>query len=97
MLTSKQRAYLRGLANDINAIFQIGRDGINDNLIQQISDALEARELVKVRVLKNAPGKGQDLAPTVANLTDAEVVQAIGNIFVLYRRSQDSPVIELPD
>lgn len=96
MLTGKQRSYLKGIGNSINSIFQIGKNGINDNFIKQIGDALEAREIVKVNVLKNSFLDVTDAAYEVANSTGSEVVQSIGNKFILYRESKDNKKIELP-
>lgn len=87
-LTSKQRAQLRGLANSIDTILIVGKDGIGDNLVKQADDALEARELIKGRVLENSmlsPEAAEALAP----LTRSEVVQVIGTKFVLYRPSHN--------
>ncbi|NMB45236.1 MAG: ribosome assembly RNA-binding protein YhbY [Firmicutes bacterium] len=91
MLTSKQRAQLRGLANDLPAIIQVGKGGISDNLIEQIDTALEARELIKIRFLQNAAENPEELAGVLANLTESEVIQRIGKVVVLYRRSQEKP------
>ena len=96
MITSKQRAYLRGLAQNIDAIFQVGKNGINDNQIKQISDALEARELVKITVLDSTSSDKQEIANQLAAETNAEVVQVIGKKITLYRRSKEKPTIELP-
>lgn len=96
MLTSKQRAFLRSLGNELEPIIQVGKGGISDNLIQQVDDALEARELVKGRILKNAAEDVRDAAEYLAEATDAEVVQVIGNIFLLYRQRTEEPRIELP-
>ena len=85
MLTGKQRSYLKGIANGIDPIFQIGKNGVNDNLIKQVDDALEAREIVKINVLNNSLLNTKEVANQVAELTDAEFVQSIGNKFVLYR------------
>ena len=85
-LTSKQRAQLRGLANSIDTILIVGKDGIGDNLVKQADDALEARELIKGKVLENSlmsAGRRRRPAP----LTRSEVVQVIGTKFVLYRPS----------
>ena len=91
-LTSKQRAQLRGLANSIDTIVQIGKDGIGENLIQQVNDALEARELIKGRVLENNIEYDARLAAQeLANATRSEVVQVIGTKFVLYRESHSKP------
>ena len=88
-LTSKQRAQLRGLANDLDTIVQVGKDGIGDNLVKQVSDALEARELIKGRVLENSLMSAREAAEALAPLTRSEVVQVIGTKFVLYRPSHN--------
>ena len=91
VLTSKQRAHLRGLANDMPAIIQVGKGGVSDNLLEQIDEALEARELIKIRLLQNTDENPEELARTLANLTRSEVVQRIGKTIVLYRLSQKNP------
>jgi RNA-binding protein len=96
LLTGKQRSYLRALANNIQPIFQVGKAGVTDNIIKQFSDALEARELVKATVLKNAVSETRDICEEIARATKAEIVQVIGNKFVLYRESAENKVIELP-
>ena len=89
-LTSKQRAQLRGLANSIDTIIHIGKDGIGDNLIKQADDALEARELIKGRVLdNNIEYDARIAAEELAKATRSEVVQVIGTKFVLYRPSHN--------
>ncbi|MCI9627431.1 MAG: ribosome assembly RNA-binding protein YhbY [Clostridia bacterium] len=95
-MTSKQRAYLKGLASKIQPIFQIGKGGINDNLVQQLDDALEKRELIKVTVLENSMLDPRETCETCARRTDAQPVIAIGSKFVLYRESKKKKVIELP-
>ncbi|WP_295579637.1 ribosome assembly RNA-binding protein YhbY [uncultured Oscillibacter sp.] len=91
-LTSKQRAQLRGLANTLDTILQIGKDGIGENLIRQADDALEARELIKGRVLDNNIDYDARLAAAeLAKATRSEVVQVIGTKFVLYRESHSKP------
>ena len=84
-LTSKQRAQLRGLANGIDTILQVGKDGIGENLIRQADDALEARELIKGRVLENSLLSAREAAEELAQRTRSQVVQVIGTKFVLYR------------
>ncbi len=96
LLSSKQRAFLRNKANGIPAIFQIGKGGINDNLIKQMNETLEVRELVKVNVLKNSLMDVRDVCDEVVALTQAEPVQVIGYKFVLYKESKDNKTIELP-
>lgn len=86
-LTSKQRAQLRGLANSIDTILIVGKEGIGDNLVKQANDALEARELIKGKVLENAMLTPREAAEQLAPLTRSEVVQVIGTKFVLYRES----------
>ena len=86
-LTSKQRAQLRGLANSIDTILHVGKDGLGDNLVKQVDDALEARELIKGRVLENAMLTSREAAEVLASATRSEVVQVIGTKFVLYRPS----------
>ena len=94
MITSKQRAFLRGKANDLDAIFQIGKDGINENMIAQLGDVLEARELIKIKVLETAMLTAREASEAVCEATGAEPVQCIGRRFVMYRRS-NHPKIEL--
>ncbi|HEY9059771.1 MAG TPA: ribosome assembly RNA-binding protein YhbY [Pseudobacteroides sp.] len=96
MLTGKQRSFLRALANEVEPIFQIGKGGLNDNMITQFNDALEARELVKVSVLKNSLEDTRELCNEAARLTGAEIVQVIGKKFVLYKESTKNKVIDLP-
>ena len=86
-LTSKQRAQLRGLANGLDTILHIGKEGIGDNLVQQANEALEARELIKGRVLESAMLTPREACQTLARLTRSEPVQVIGTKFVLYRES----------
>ena len=95
MLNKKQRKHLRVLANRINSIFQIGKAGISDNLIAQVDDALEAREIVKVTVLKNSQLDVKEVCFELAHCTNSEPVQVIGNKFVLYRESRDHKKIQL--
>lgn len=96
MITSKQRAYLRGLANELPAIMQIGKGGVTENLVKTISDALEARELIKLHVLENSGEAPKAVLSTLAELLGAEPVAATGKKIVLYRASEKNPVIELP-
>ena len=89
MLTSKQRAFLKNLAQNIQPIFQVGKNEISDNMVKQISDALTARELVKVSVLENSQYTAREAADAIAELTESDVVIVIGNRFVLYRETTD--------
>ena len=87
-MTSKERASWRAKANSLEAIIQIGKEGITDNLITQIDDTLDVRELIKTRVhLETAPQIPKELAPQLAERLDAEVIQVIGGIIVLYRKA----------
>lgn len=95
MLTSKQRAQLRALANPIDTIMQVGKGGVTENLITTVSDALEARELIKLRVLENSDYTPREAADTLAEATSADVVAVIGTRFVLYRESEKHKRIEL--
>ena len=88
-LNSKQRAQLRGLANGIDTILHIGKDGVGPNLVKQADDALEARELIKGRVLENSLLTAREAAEELAVAARCEVVQVIGSKFVLYRMQHD--------
>ena len=96
MLTSKQRAFLRGLAAAEDTIVIIGKGGITENIIIQMNDALKARELVKGRVLENSLLTAREAADALSETCRAEVVQVIGSKFVLYKRNEQKPKIELP-
>ena len=96
MLTSKQRAQLRGLAAAEDTIVIIGKGGITENIIIQMNDALKARELVKGRVLENSLLTAREAADALSETCRAEIVQVIGSKFVLYKRNEQKPKIELP-
>lgn len=95
-MTSKERAYLRGLANTIDAIFQVGKGGISDVLLEQLNNAIEARELVKITVLETAPGSAKELAEEIAKGTNSVVVQTVGNKITLFRQKKKNSKIEFP-
>lgn len=95
MLNSRQRAQLRGLANSAETIFQIGKGGMSDQLVKQVDEALEARELIKLRVLETAPVTSRQAADEIAPAVGADVVQVIGSRFILYRESKDHKTIVL--
>ena len=98
MITSKQRAYLRGLANPLEPIFQIGKNGAGDKeQIKQIANALEARELIKLHVLETCPQSTREAACIVAEGCCADVVSVIGGKFVLYRQSESKKKDGAPD
>ena len=96
MLTSKQRAYLRGIAQNLDTIFQIGKGGISEETCKQISNALEARELIKARVLENSGYTAKDAANEIAEEIGCDVVSCVGTKFVLYKESEKKKRIELP-
>ena len=95
MISSKQRSFLRGLANPLEPIFQVGRGGLGENMIQAVSDALDARELIKIRVLKNSAEDARTVASELAEATNADVIQVIGQNIILYRRNAEEPKITL--
>mgnify|MGYP002659118490 CR=1 FL=1 len=96
-MTSKQRAYLRSLANSIDAIFQVGKGGISDVLLDQLNNAIEAREIIKVTVLETAPGSAKELANELAEGTNSLVVQTVGNKITLFRQKKKNSKIDLPE
>ena len=95
-MTSKQRAYLRSLANTMDPIVHVGKDGVNENMVKQVSDALEARELIKGTVLQNSPMTAREAIDALCEGASAEPVQCIGNRFVIYRAREKDPKIILP-
>ncbi len=96
MLTSKQRAYLRSLANPLPTIGQIGKDGITESVILSAADALAAREIIKLRVLETSLMTAREACQVLCEELGAEPVQCIGTRFVIYKRSDDKPTIVLP-
>lgn len=97
MLTSKQRAQLRGMANSMESILTVGKGGIGEQLVKQATDALLKRELIKGNVLETCEYTAREAAELLAGETGADVVCAIGNRFVLYKPHPKKPVIELVD
>ena len=95
MLNSRQRAQLRGIANTYETIFQVGKSGICDQLIKQVDEALEARELIMLRVLETSPLTAREAADKIADGVGADVVQVIGYRFILYRESKNNKTIKL--
>lgn len=96
MLTSKQRAYLRSLAAKEDTILMVGKGGMSGQIIKQAEDALKKRELIKGRVLESAGVTPREIADEISTAIKAEVVQVIGTKFVLYKRNEKEPKIELP-
>lgn len=96
MISSKQRSYLRSLANTMDPIFHLGKNGIEESFLKQIDEALEARELIKISILNNSGLESREASDLICQELGCEGVQAIGNKVVLYRRSSKKPKIELP-
>ncbi|PMC39702.1 ribosome assembly RNA-binding protein YhbY [Bacillus sp. UMB0899] len=97
MLTGKQKRFLRSEAHHLNPIFQVGKGGVNENMIKQLADTLEARELFKVSVLQNCEDDKNTVAEEIVKGTGAELVQVIGNTIVLYKESKENKQIRLPN
>lgn len=95
MLNSRQRAQLRAMANDMETILQVGKSGIGDQTVKQVKDALEKRELIKMRTLETCPLSSREAADALAAAVNADVVQVIGSRFVLYRESENNKQIRL--
>lgn len=96
-MTTKQRAYLKSLAMTMDPIYQIGKSALTPEITQGVSDALEARELIKINVLKNCMEDPNELAGMLSERTHSEIVQVIGKKIVLYRESKDKKKIVLPE
>jgi RNA-binding protein len=96
MLTGKQKRFLRSKAHHLDPIFQVGKGGVNDNMIKQIADVLEARELIKVSVLQNCEEDKDTVAEKLSKGARAELVQIIGSTIVLYKESRENKQIDLP-
>lgn len=95
-MTSKQRAYLKGLAMDLNPVFQIGKGSVTPENVAAILEAFNRRELIKISVLKNCFDDPREIAETIAERTHSQVVQVIGKKIVLYKPDKDKPKIILP-
>lgn len=95
-MNSRQRAYLRGLANKIDAKYQYGKDGMSENFLKQLDDGLEAKELIKVHVLENSLSDTRAICDEVCKRLGADGVQVIGSKFVIYRESENKKTIVLP-
>ncbi|MBQ4129295.1 MAG: ribosome assembly RNA-binding protein YhbY [Ruminococcus sp.] len=96
MLTSKQRAYLRSLANSIDTVVMVGKGGLSEQIFKTADEAITARELIKGKVLESCELSVREVADSIAEQINADVVQVIGTKFVLYRKNDDEPVIVLP-
>lgn len=98
MITGKQRAYLRGLANDLTPIFQVGKNGVEEeSFLKQLSEALEARELIKIKVLENSGLSAREASDYICNAIGCEGIQAIGSKVVLYKKSVNNHKIYIPN
>lgn len=97
MITSKQRAYLRGLAQNLDPIFQVGKNGVTENQVKQLIDALEAREIIKITLLDTTPSDKQSIADEIALRTSSEIVQMIGKKLTIYKPASKDPKIVLPN
>ena len=95
-MTSKQRAYLKSLASNLNPVFQVGKSSLTPELTEAIGEAFNKNELIKVAVLKNCADDPTEIAQMVAERTHSQLVQVIGQKFVLYKPDKDKPKIELP-
>jgi RNA-binding protein len=96
MLTGKQKRFLRSKAHHLNPIFQVGKGGVNENMVKQMAEVLEARELIKVSILQNCDEDKDTVAEKLVDGTEAELVQVIGNTIVLYKESVENKQIKLP-
>ncbi|GIO13510.1 RNA-binding protein [Cohnella xylanilytica] len=96
MLTGKQKRFLRSQAHHLDPIFQVGKGGVNDQLIRHIEEAIEVRELIKVNILNNNDDDRFEVAEEIAERSGSELVQVIGKTIVLYKESRDHKQIELP-
>lgn len=96
MLTSKQRAYLKSISNKLNPVFQIGKSGLTAAQISQIDDYLRVHEIMKIRVLDNSLYTAKEASAEIAEVIEADVVQVIGSIGILYKANKKEPKIQLP-
>lgn len=96
MLTSKQRAYLKSISNKLNPVFQIGKSGLTAAQISQIDDYLRVHEIMKIRVLDNSLYTAKEASSEIAEVIEADVVQVIGSIGILYKENKKEPKIQLP-
>lgn len=94
-LTSKRRAYLRKKAHDLDAIVRIGKDGITDNLIQSILDAIQSRELIKVKILQNCEDEKEEIMEELSKCREFQVVGIIGRTIIIFKENKEKPVISL--
>ena len=96
MLTGKQRSYLKGLAHNLDPLFQLGKSGLTENFIKQVEEALETKELIKIKILQNCDLDPTETANEIVEEVNGEFVQSIGSKFVIYKESKKNKKIELP-
>lgn len=96
MLTGKQRSHLKSLAHNLDPLFQLGKNGLSENFIKQVDEALENRELVKINILNNSTMETEELSKELVETLGAEFVQNIGNKVIIYRESEENKEIKLP-
>lgn len=96
MLSGKQRSYLRSEANGLDPYVHIGKEGLNESVYDKIDEVLDDHELVKIRVLDNSLEDIKEVTNKVCEMTGADKVQVIGNVFVIYRRNNEEPIFQLP-
>ncbi|CAM4300936.1 MULTISPECIES: ribosome assembly RNA-binding protein YhbY [Listeria] len=96
MLTNVQKRFLRKEAHDIDAIFQVGKGGVSPNLIKQVAEALEVRELIKISILQNCDEPKEEVAEMISSRSGSELVQIIGRTIILYKESRNKKQIQLP-
>ncbi len=97
MLSGKQKRFLRAKAHHLKPIFQVGKSGVTNNMIEQLKDVLEKRELIKINILQNCLEDKEVIAEQIAAGADAEIVQIIGNNIILYKESEENKMIVLPE
>lgn len=95
MINSKQRAYLKGLANKLNPSLQVGKEGLTENILKELDIQLEQKELIKISVLENSPVLVDEIVEDILSATEAEFVQKIGSKLVIYRESKENKKIQL--
>lgn len=96
MLTGKQRSFLRGKANKMNPYVHIGKEGLNESVYEKIDEVLDDHELVKIRILDNSLEDIDKVAEKINNKMGSELVQIIGNVFIIYRKNMEEPIYDLP-
>ncbi|WP_201713560.1 ribosome assembly RNA-binding protein YhbY [Rossellomorea arthrocnemi] len=96
MLTGKQKRFLRSEAHHLNPVFQVGKGGVNDNMIKTIGEAIETRELMKISILQNCDMDKTEVAEELSEGVGADIVQIIGNTIVLYKESKENKQLTLP-